>query len=151
MDKILDDESIERLAKEVTTAKEKVETIQSEHVAYLLKNMNHIKNLIEAGQIKNDAESVQSSIKNLTNEKVSIELNKEIVSILSKNGIYTKQSITNRKCISEFFVCLVIIEVICAIIVGFIWWFSSYDIDFLKTFIFCTLISVVITLSLISD
>lgn len=151
MKNILDDDSIEVSANRVKAKREIVELNQSEGIAYLIKNMGHIKELIKGGEIGNNAESVKDEIRRLTGGNVRIDLNNEVINLLSKNNIHTKEYLDDMKAIKSFCAVFLVLGIFIGIIFTVIVCMSDNEIDFIKTTIFWLVVTLVFTIMVYSD
>lgn len=94
---ILNDTSIADRIKSIEANQNVIQSIESQNIAYLIKNMDSIKKLIKIGEINNNIESVIKSIRKMSNNVVDIDPTDKVVQVLNKNKIYWKEECRSRQ------------------------------------------------------
>lgn len=152
---ILNDTSIADRIKSIEANQNVIQSIESQNIAYLIKNMNSIKKLIKIGEINNNIESVIKSIRKMSNNVVDIDPTDKVVQVLNKNKIYWEQECRSRQRKKDDLLTFGLTYLIFFVIYSFIaipfMLLCNYEVDVVKTYAWGMLFIFLLTVVVYSD
>lgn len=110
---------------------------ESIHLAYLIKNIDGIKELIRHDDITGTQESVVKSIRSMTKGEINIKLTEKITKYFKKNGIYLDSEYRDmqitKKYILQYVISFAIISII-LLFLSIVWIIlCDYEVSLIKT------------------